>query len=118
MNMREMAVEYRLTHWAQIMRERKESGLNIKAYCEQQGFHENVYYYWQRKLREAAIKKISAKEHEADTSLAPVGWARLEGTDTPAGGTITIEVNGYRVEVTEGTDPELLAKVCRTLKLL
>jgi len=67
MNMREMASEYRLTHWAQIMRERKESGLNIKAYCEQQGFHENVYYYWQRRLREAAIKKIAAKEPEADT---------------------------------------------------
>jgi hypothetical protein len=31
MNTREVAAEYRLSHWAQIMRERKESGLSIKA---------------------------------------------------------------------------------------
>jgi len=54
MNTREIAGGYRLTHWAQIMHERQESGMSIKAYCKQQGFHENVYYYWQRKLREAA----------------------------------------------------------------
>jgi transposase-like protein len=44
------------------MRERTESGLTIKAYCEQAGFHENIYYYWQRKLREAASEELSKKQ--------------------------------------------------------
>ena len=33
-NSREIAAEYRLNHWAQIMQERSESGMSIKAYCE------------------------------------------------------------------------------------
>ena len=45
MNTREIATEYRLSHWAQVMRERIESGLSIKAFCENVGFHENIYYY-------------------------------------------------------------------------
>jgi len=54
MNTRKIAAEYRLTQWAGIIRERQESGLNVKAFCEAKGFHENIYFYWQRKLREAA----------------------------------------------------------------
>ena len=53
MNTRKIAAEYRLAHWTQIMRRKKESGLSAKAFCENEGIHENVYYYWQQKLREA-----------------------------------------------------------------
>ncbi|MEG1577355.1 MAG: hypothetical protein RR336_01170 [Oscillospiraceae bacterium] len=36
-NTREIAAEYRLTHWAQILQDRADSGLTVKAYCTQQG---------------------------------------------------------------------------------
>ena len=118
MNTREIAGGYRLTHWARIMHERQESGMSIKAYCKQQGFHENVYYYWQRKLREAACTEMAAREQE-ERGLVPGGWARLEPTSTvPSGSSVNIEINGCQVEVTAETDPELLVKVCRTLKAL
>jgi transposase-like protein len=58
MNTKEITKEYRLRHWAGIMRERKESGLSVKAFCEDAGFHENIYYYWQRKLREAKCEQL------------------------------------------------------------
>jgi transposase-like protein len=57
-NTREIAVEYRLAHWVKIMQERSDSGLSIKAYCESISLHQNVYYYWQRKLREAACQSL------------------------------------------------------------
>ena len=65
MNTREIAAEYRLSHWAQVMRERSESGLSIKAFCENAGFHENIYYYWQRKLRESACERVAGFQDEA-----------------------------------------------------
>ena len=114
MNTREIAEEYRLAHWAQIMRARQESGLNIKAFCEESGFHENVYYYWQRKLREAACIELAVKAPE--TSLTPTGWARLE--TSPTASAVSVEINGCVVSVTAETDSALLAKVCRTLKTL
>ena len=50
---KKIAAEYRLSYWAGIMREREESGKSIKAYCDSVGLQQNVYHYWQRKLREA-----------------------------------------------------------------
>ena len=64
MNTREIAEEYRLSHWAKIVKERGESGLSIKQYCENIGIHENSYYYWLKKLREAASEEfISTAGH-------------------------------------------------------
>jgi transposase-like protein len=82
MNTRAIADEYRLAHWAQIVRERQESGLSIKTYCESAGFHENVYYYWQRKLREAACKELSKVQYET-TSLQPAGFAEIRLAESP-----------------------------------
>ena len=62
MNTREVAAEYRLAHWAQVMQNREASGLSIRAYCKQAGFHENNYYYWQRKLREASCEELALIE--------------------------------------------------------
>jgi transposase-like protein len=55
-NTREIAAEYRLTHWAGIVRERAESGLTVKAFCESAGLRTNTYFYWQHKLRKATCE--------------------------------------------------------------
>ena len=64
MNTRAIAAECRLSHWAQVMEDRKESGLSIRAYCEGKGMHENVYYYWQKKLRGAAFEQMATLKAE------------------------------------------------------
>ena len=71
MDTRGIAAEYRLAHWAGVMRERAESGLSIKAFCEKAGFHENRYFYWQKRLRETACEEIAINQDKS-TSLAPV----------------------------------------------
>ena len=78
MNTREIAVEYRLAHWAKITQDRRDSGLSVKAFCETEGFHENIYYYWQRKLREAAYKEMAKTNEEGAVSLAPLGFAEVK----------------------------------------
>ena len=116
-NTRKIASEYRLSHWAQIIRERIESGLSIKAYCESVGLHQNVYHYWQRKLREAAIIETN-KQDERGTALveAPKGWAICESAKPEsAEGAIQIEIGKSRVTADARTDYELLVKVCRML---
>ena len=83
MNTRAIAEEYRLAHWAQIVRERQENRLSIKAYCESAGIHENTYYYWQRKLREAACRELNKAQSET-TSLQPVGFTEIKLAEPPA----------------------------------
>jgi len=118
-NTREIAEEYRLSHWAQIMHERMESGMSIKAYCRQLGISTNTYFYRQKKLRESACAHLAAQDHESLKASAPHGWARLMPAEPfQAKGSLTIEVGGCIVTATTETAPELLLQVCRTLKSL
>jgi len=79
MNTRAIAVEYRLSHWSQIIQERSNSGLSVRAYCENAGINENAYYYWLKKLREAAIEGISPNQSDQQpTSPAQPVFAELK----------------------------------------
>jgi len=116
-NTRQIAKEYRLEHWAQVMRGRIESGTSIRAYCESIGLHENVYYYWQRKLRESEAQAI---ELTAETTLSvPQGWAVCESRPASNAeysiGSISIGIGKARVSVNKDADQAMLANICRML---
>ena len=79
MNTKLVTAELRISHWAGIMKERSDSGLSVRAYCEREGFHENIYYYWQRKLREAACKQLSGEKGSyEETGLAQPVFAEVK----------------------------------------
>ena len=85
MNTREIASEYRLSHWARIVRERSESDLSVKEYCKSAGFHKNSFYYWQRKLRETACEHFAEiKTGTCRTNLNAPSFTeiRLKGPTT------------------------------------
>jgi putative transposase len=46
MNTRDIANEYHLGHWTQVLQKRTDSGLTIRAYCKETGIHENTNFYW------------------------------------------------------------------------
>jgi len=120
MDTREIATEYRLSHWAQIMQERTASGQSIRAFCQANGFSTNTYFYWQKKLREAAAQQLAgaAEPREDQQALLPNGWAQAciaqERAPAQAGG-LTLRVGGAEIEVHQGFDEALLASVIKTL---
>jgi len=81
-NTREVASEYRLAHWAQVMRERTESGLSIKDFCKQIGICGNTYFYWQRRVRAAACEAL-AKNETGKQSLAQPSFAEVMVVEPP-----------------------------------
>ena len=108
---REIAAEYRLTHWAGVVRQRAESGLTVKAYCESAGLHENTYFYWQRKLRESVCEGPAALP-------TPGGWTAAVPAKpgaAVASRALSVEIGKCRVLVGANTDERLLAKVCGVL---
>ena len=121
-NTRYIAEELRLSHWAGIMRQRKESGQSIKAFCESEGIYPNVYFYWQRKLREATCQMlVDNSQNEptgTDDSAVPSGWAICTPTYKAKENALPIEIGNCRVLVSADTDGELLAKTCKVLMSL
>jgi transposase-like protein len=116
---RKIAAEYRLSHWAQIIRRQKESGRSIKEFCETAGFHQNSFFYWQRKLRDAVRGELLPTRQ-----AAPDGWAiaravgARDADDKQTSQKLPIEIGHYRVLVGMDTDSELLVKVCKVLVAL
>jgi len=104
MNIKDIAVEYRLSHWAQIIKDRSESGQSIKDYCKNAGIHENAYYYWLRKLRISACEGL-AKIQGNTASLAHPRFTEVKLVSSsvlaPAPGAcqsqVSIEFTGVRI---------------------
>jgi len=125
MNTRYIAKEYRLAHWAQIITEQKESGLTVRAYCERAGYHENSYYYWQKKLRTAAINELAAATGEQTQELAPI-MAKLNLTKnngseiTGIGGNdyLSIEMFGIKLTASRDYPVSKLSELLRTVSRL
>lgn len=117
MDTQKVAAEYRLSQWAQIIQKRLDSGQNIKDFCLTAGIRRNVYFYWQRKLRQTACKELAKTEESKN--IVPSGWMQLEPEHVQhTKETLDIEINSCHITVYSETDPELLKKVCRTLRSL
>ena len=73
----EIRRQVRLSQWSAIVREREESGLSVKAYCEQTGIAARTYYYRLRRLREAAVKqdRFEATQPELVQFTPPAEYA-------------------------------------------
>jgi len=118
MNTREMATQYKMTQWRQIIQDRAASGLNIREFCEQRGIARQAYHYWQKKLREAAAEQLNqpAAPGAESQALVPSGWATVteEIAPTEPQG-LTLRVGGAEIELHQGYDEVLLASVIKTL---
>jgi putative transposase len=118
MNTKKMTTEWRMAYWAGKIKERAESGQSIKEYCQTAGIQRNSYFYWQRKLREAASKEIAAKksQNKSKEITVPSGWAVCKAAEHKTNeGKVYIQIGKCRVEAAGETDTELLTKVCRML---
>ncbi|MDU5723925.1 MAG: hypothetical protein E6Z86_17575 [Clostridium butyricum] len=43
--------EMRLMKWAAIIKECRNSGMTVRAWCHENNINENKFYYWQRRVR-------------------------------------------------------------------
>lgn len=117
MDTQKVTAEYRLSQWAQVIQAQQESGQNIKDFCQTVGISRNSYFYWQKKLRKVACTELARTEESMN--IVPSGWMQLSPKKARhEKEVLDIEINGCHVTVNAETDPELLKKVCRTLRSL
>jgi len=125
MNTRYIAKEYRMAHWAKIITAQKESGITIREYCDKSGLHENTYYYWQKKLRAAAIDELvtatDEQTHELVPLMAKLNLTRNNGSDFAGTGSndcVSIEMFGIRLMASGGYPISKLTELLRVVSRL
>ena len=125
MDTQKVASEYRLSQWTQRLQAQKNSGQSITEFCEAMGVSRNTYFYWQKKVREAACERLVEYHTEANsTRLAPSGFAEImiEGTtkreqspEMASPGQLRIEAAGARIMADSEYPAEKLAALVREL---
>ena len=50
--------EVRLKQWAEMVRQRNESGLNVSQWCRQNGINQKTYYYRLNRVRKALCGEV------------------------------------------------------------
>ena len=98
-----VTTEVRIQQWAGIIKSRSESGLTIKEYCEANNLSSNQYYYWLRKVKEAAIKEAGYQFVE----IPQVDETKAFSSEN----SIHIQIGSISINVNEGTSRDLLHMV-------
>ncbi len=65
--------QIRLNEWAGIIRDCNASSLTVNEYCSQHNLSRDAYYYWLRKVREAALQQAGFVELPAATAVSKSG---------------------------------------------
>ena len=59
--------EVNLKHWAEMVRQRNESGLSVSQWCLENGINQKTYYYRLNRVRKALCGEVETHE------IVPVG---------------------------------------------
>ena len=96
----------RIGQWADIIKDCKERGLKVDDYCAQHGLSSNAYFYWLRKIKEAALTQSGFVEVQQ----------QVEVSSCYPSPKLTASVNEVVLGIDENTPMDLLANVINVLK--
>lgn len=94
--------QQRLTYWTDAVSRCRSSGLSVRTWCNQEGTREKTYYYWQRKIYQAASQQTEFVEM---SSTGPTPSIVAE-----------VSVNGITAIVRSGADAATLQNLIAAMK--
>lgn len=109
-------IQFRREQWKKIISECQSSGMPVKTWCDQNGFSEQSYYYYLKKIREDELSKLRVPVPTDNTK--PAVFKKLE-VQTPVANTraaVIIHLNGATVEINEGTSQQTIQAVLLALQ--
>jgi hypothetical protein len=99
--------DVRLQQWGALISSCQASGMTVKDWCTEKGINAKTYYYWLRKIREAACRQM---DRQAGTVFAEVQGSH--GT----GAAITLRISGFEMEIHNGAAAEVIESTLHILK--
>lgn len=107
--------QFRMEEWRKRISECQSSGVPVSHWCKQNGYCEQTYYKYLKRIREEMVDALPVSVTEQSK---PAVFKRLE-VNTPVPGTqaaVIIRLNGATVEITEGTSQQTIQAVLLALQ--
>lgn len=108
MNTKLATTQIRLTEWAAIIKDCKASGLKVDEYCQQHNLSRDAYYYWLRKVKEAALQQAGFVELPAPKNET------VPATDFTT--QLIIKTGGVEISINDGTPTELINRILGVIR--
>ena len=97
--------QQKLGEWAERVSACRNSGLSVRAWCQENGVSEQTYYRWQRRLYELA-------QEEREGGFGEITPNRR----TPGSIAVTVQSGGAELAVHNGADAATVEAVLRAVK--
>lgn len=119
MNTREVANQYRLNKWMEIVRECRSSGQTVSAWCVEHDINPKTYYYWLKRVRTAACEALPSL-HPQNNPIIPVNIPSFTtGTDScnqEGSSDILIRFDAVTLEIRNHASATLIENTLRALQ--
>lgn len=110
--MNQLVTSVRNRQWLAMVRQRKESGLTIKDWCEQNGVSQHAYYYRLRMLREQAASADPVfAELTPPAEVSAVTDTNLENLNSTA----VLRYKDLTIGLSNQASADLIANIVRAL---
>ncbi|WP_240416476.1 IS66 family insertion sequence element accessory protein TnpA [Paenibacillus periandrae] len=116
----EMRNRYRLQQWTEIIRECRSSGQTVVRWCADHEVNVKSYYYWLRKIREAACESLPALSSSNQPTLVPVPSSLRRNSPRPEASqeqaAIILRTDAVTIEIHPHASTALLEQTLRILQ--
>lgn len=109
MNTQLVAKEVKLTQWNALVQECMSSGLKVKDWCQQNNIRKDAYYYWLRKLREAACTSTNSGFIRVPDQCIPSSYPSTFSTE------LTISIGSITININSSTPQSLIESTIRAV---
>lgn len=106
----------RIRQWAEIIKDRCDSGMTVDVYCEKHGLSRNSYFYWLRKVRQEAL--FQAESGTRFIELSEPGLTRDSVPEDPSLflPQLTVQLGDAVIGIDNSTPMELLSRTLEVVR--
>lgn len=105
--------QMRLAQWVPIIRECRNSGMTVKAWCTQNDIGEKQFYYWQRRVRKEAFAELQELPDDSSKKLVELPISSAPASNHTAD--IVIRHGAYTLEICNSASPGLLESLLKVV---
>jgi len=110
--------QVKLHQWSEIFQMRKTSGLTIAEYCRENSIQPSKYYYWLKRVRQAACAQLPVPLSKPANPIVPVTFEeQVAPLESNACSTyaMRIQMSGVSIEFTNDATPRLIESAMQVL---
>ena len=103
------------SQWQDLVERQAESGLSVRAFCEQEGVSENSLYFWRRELPKRKRRKRHVARGRTGTTTTTLDFIPVQVSGSSASMEL-VHPLGYQIRIDGRVDPVMLRQLLDILE--